>query len=127
MVVSMAACVFTGCGKGQSKNSEKVAEVEATVEPTPTPFVQQLRDTFMYQGEQIKKVNKKEATPIKTVEDLYLIKSNPSGNFVLMADLDMSESNRELSIGRFSGCLDGNYHKIENLHGTFLKVSLEAL
>ena len=55
---------------------------------------------------------------IWTSEDLYAINTNLSGNYVLMADIDLSENTQYRIIGnystRFSGILDGNGHTIRN-------------
>lgn len=71
------------------------------------------------------------ATPIYSLEDLYAINESLSGNYVLMQDLDFTESASYSSgsvnaewiaggtgwtpIGTFTGMLDGNGHTISNL------------
>lgn len=63
-------------------------------------------------------------TPIYTVEDLYGIKNDTSGNYILMADIDLSgtKPGGEWDTGygwhpieEFSGILDGNGHRINNM------------
>lgn len=54
-----------------------------------------------------------EATPIYTVEDLMAISQNPTGSYILMADLDMTGI--EWKAIDFSGSFDGNGHAILNL------------
>ena len=64
-------------------------------------------------------------TGIYTIYDLYNIRSNPSGNYILMNDIDLSETaqgqawdsgNGWLPIDSFSGILDGNGYSIKNMH-----------
>ena len=56
------------------------------------------------------------ATEIYSLEDFMQIKSNPSGNYKLMVDIDMQgESWSPIS---FSGTLDGNNHAILNVSVT---------
>lgn len=64
-------------------------------------------------------------TGIYTIYDLYNIRSNPSGNYILMNDIDLSETaqgqawdsgNGWLPINSFSGILDGNGYSIKNMH-----------
>ena len=50
---------------------------------------------------------------IHTVEDLLSIQNNPSGSYILMADLDMT--GMEWPSPDFSGSFDGNGHSILNL------------
>ena len=63
-------------------------------------------------------------TPIRTVEDLYGVGSNTEGNYILMADIDLSgtKAGGDLDTGygwqpidNFSGILDGNGYRIMNL------------
>ena len=58
-------------------------------------------------------------TPITTKEQLATIKDNLSGNYILMADLDMTDVAYAIigqtSSAPFKGTFDGNYHKISNL------------
>ncbi len=73
-------------------------------------------------------------TPIYTIEDLYGINNDLRGNYILMADIDMSETaeggdwdfgygwrpigyEREAydNVETFSGIIDGNGHRITNL------------
>lgn len=58
-------------------------------------------------------------TEIRTAEELATVKDNLSGNYILMADIDMTDVAFE-PIGTiyttpFTGTFDGNYHKISNL------------
>jgi hypothetical protein len=63
------------------------------------------------------------ATPIYTAQDLYDIRNNLSGSYVLMNDIDLSDFNggRWIPIGNgdrgseFRGTLDGQGHVIKNL------------
>lgn len=61
---------------------------------------------------------------IRTVSDLMAIENNPSGSYILMNDIDLSETKKggELDTGHgwtpipsFSGTLDGNGYRIMNL------------
>ncbi|SDC15292.1 Predicted protein [Paenibacillus sp. UNCCL117] len=52
-------------------------------------------------------------TPIHTAADLELIRSNPSGNFKLMADITLTGSFTPIS--SLTGTLDGNGHIISGL------------
>lgn len=63
-------------------------------------------------------------TPIRTVEDLYMISNNPEGNYILMADIDLSGTKQggDLDTGygwqpikKFSGILNGNGYRIKNM------------
>jgi len=63
-------------------------------------------------------------TKIETVDDLLSINNNPSGNYILMNDIDLSETKKggEYDTGHgwtpiksFSGTLDGNGYRICNL------------
>lgn len=61
-------------------------------------------------------------TPIYDIDDLYAIRNNPSGNYILMNDIDMTEATSAGgdndcgtgwdSIETFSGVLEGNGHRI---------------
>ncbi len=65
-------------------------------------------------------------TAIYDIADLYAIRSNPEGNYILMNDIDMAETTSEGgdydcgtgwdSIEEFSGTLDGNGHRIIGMH-----------
>ena len=65
-------------------------------------------------------------TPIYTIADLAGINNNPSGNYILMNDIDMTEETREggtwdtghgwTPLDRFSGVLDGNGYRIIGMH-----------
>ena len=61
-------------------------------------------------------VQAEEAIPICTVEDLLAISKDPSGSYILMADLDMTGIPWEGL--DFSGTFDGNGHAILNLSVT---------
>ena len=50
------------------------------------------------------------AVPIYTVEDLLAVGENPSGSYILMADLDLQGV--EWPCPDFSGSFDGNGHAI---------------
>ena len=54
------------------------------------------------------------AIAINSVDDLRNIESNPSGNYILMTDLDLSGIDW-VPITNFSGTLNGNGHVIRNL------------
>ena len=63
---------------------------------------------------------------IYTIEDLYGIRNNPDGNYILMNDIDMTEATSEGGdydcgtgwepIEEFSGTLDGNGYRIIGMH-----------
>jgi len=64
-------------------------------------------------------------TAIYTIDDLYSIRANPSGNYILMNDIDLSATapGGEWDCGTgwsvidiFSGTLDGQGYKIKNMH-----------
>lgn len=55
-----------------------------------------------------------EGTEIRTRSDLENIKNNKAGNYRLMANIDLSESNW-ISIPSFSGTLNGNGYTISNM------------
>ena len=65
-------------------------------------------------------------TPIRTVEDLYNIRDDLSGKYILMNDIDLSEVTSKDgdydcgtgwdSIEEFSGVLDGNGYRIIGMH-----------
>ncbi len=64
-------------------------------------------------------------TAVRTMEDLYAIRSNPGGKFILMNDIDMSATapggdwdggNGWTPIPLFSGTLDGNGYSLNNLY-----------
>ncbi len=64
-------------------------------------------------------------TAITNMEELYAIRSNPSGKYILMNDIDMSETAKGgkwdcgtgwAPIPTFSGTFDGNGHKLMNMH-----------
>ena len=64
--------------------------------------------------------------PIYDIEDLYAIRNDLSGNYILMNDIDLSEATSEGgdydcgtgwdSIEEFSGVLDGNGYRIIGMH-----------
>lgn len=73
-------------------------------------------------------------TAITNMEELYAIRSNPSGKYILMNDIDMSETAEGgkwdcgtgwAPIPTFSGTFDGNGHKLMNMHifGSFSNLS----
>lgn len=65
-------------------------------------------------------------TPIYTISDLAGINSNPSGKYILMNDIDMTEETSQggswstghgwTPLNTFSGILDGNGHRIIGMH-----------
>lgn len=64
-------------------------------------------------------------TGIYTIDDLYSVRNNLSSNYILMNDIDMSETapggdwdngNGWLPIDGFSGIFDGNGYAIKNMH-----------
>ena len=64
-------------------------------------------------------------TAVRTMEDLYAIRSNPTGKFILMNDIDMSATapggewdggNGWTPIPTFSGILDGNGYALSNMN-----------
>lgn len=64
-------------------------------------------------------------TGVYTIDDLYAIRNNLSGNYILMNDIDMSETapggdwdngNGWSPIDNFSGTFDGNGYAIKNMH-----------
>ncbi len=64
-------------------------------------------------------------TPIYDIYDLYAIRNNPSGNYILVDDIDMSATQKGGdfdcgtgwdSIEEFWGILDGNGHRIVGMH-----------
>ena len=64
-------------------------------------------------------------TAVYTIEDLYAVRKNPSGKYILMNDIDLSETapggdwdngNGWLPIDDFSGVFDGNCYSIKNMH-----------
>lgn len=70
-------------------------------------------------------------TPIYDVNGLYKINADLKGNYILMNDIDLSETNRGtldagngwVPLKQFSGILDGNGYRIKNMtiHGSFDK------
>lgn len=63
-------------------------------------------------------------TAIRSVDDLYGINNNPEGNYILMNDIDLSQTapggewdfgNGWKPIEKFSGILDGNGYRIMNM------------
>ena len=64
-------------------------------------------------------------TPIYTIDDLYDVRNDLSGNYILMNDIDLSETAPGgdwdcgygwLPIDNFSGVLDGNGYAIKNMY-----------
>lgn len=62
---------------------------------------------------------------IYTIDDLYAVRNNLSGKYILMNDIDMSETapggdwdngNGWLPIDNFKGTFDGNGYAIKNMH-----------
>lgn len=68
----------------------------------------------------------KEFIPIYTIEDLVGINNDPSGNYILMNDIDMTEETATggswdtghgwTPLNEFSGKFDGNGHRINGMH-----------
>lgn len=58
---------------------------------------------------------------INTISDLQAIKNNPSGYYILGADIDASAVNWT-TIEEFAGVLDGNGHSISNLNSGLFNV-----
>ena len=56
-----------------------------------------------------------EPVEISNAEELQQIRENPSGNYVLVDDIDMSHIDNFEPIENFTGTLDGNGHTISNL------------
>ena len=54
-----------------------------------------------------------EGTEVNTADDLDMIRSNPSGNYVLTADIQLEGEFTPIS--NFSGTLDGQGHTISGL------------
>lgn len=67
-------------------------------------------------------------TPIYNVNDLYKVNVDPNGKYMLMNDIDLSETNGGsldsgngwVPLDKFTGVFDGNGHRIKNMsmHGT---------
>ncbi len=65
-------------------------------------------------------------TPVYDIADLYAIRNDPEGSYILMNDIDMSEDTSQGgdydcgtgwdSIETFNGTLDGNGHRIIGMH-----------
>lgn len=65
-------------------------------------------------------------TPVYDIADLYAIRNDPEGSYILMNDIDMSEDTSQGgdydcgtgwdSIETFGGILDGNGHRIIGMH-----------
>lgn len=64
-------------------------------------------------------------TEIRNIGDLYAIRNNPSGKYILVNDIDMSSTQKGGdfdcgtgwdSIEEFNGTLDGNGHRIVGMH-----------
>lgn len=64
-------------------------------------------------------------TEIRDIDDLYAIRNNPGGNYILVNDIDMSETQKggEYDFGggwtpieEFSGTLDGNGYRVIGMH-----------
>ncbi len=51
---------------------------------------------------------------IYTAEDLANVANNPSGNYIVMADIDMTDKEYNI-VENFTGIFDGNFHTISNL------------
>ena len=75
-------------------------------------------------GTQTVKAASNEPIEIRTVEDLMAINNDPTASYILMNDIDLSETKKGESldtghgwtpIKRFSGVLDGNGYRILNL------------
>jgi len=52
---------------------------------------------------------------ISNAEELQQVRENPSGNYVLVDDIDLSHIDNFEPIGDFTGTFDGNGHTISNL------------
>ncbi len=57
-----------------------------------------------------------EPTPVGSCSEFNAMRNNPSGSYILTADLDFSEYTRDWKPFAFSGTLDGGGHTIKNLH-----------
>ena len=77
-------------------------------------------------------------TTINTAEDLEMIRTKPSGKYILMSDIDLSETqeggsldsgNGWVPIPKFTGTLDGNGHIISemNIYGNVHNAGFIAL
>ncbi len=65
-------------------------------------------------------------TPIRTIDDLYGINEDPSGKYILMTDLDISEETKKggswdtghgwTPLDQFTGTFDGNGKRIIGMH-----------
>lgn len=91
-----------------------------------TPAVQAATDTESEETDVTPKTEVPEGyTGIYDISDLAGIKSNLEGNYILMNDIDMSETaeggdmdagNGWSPIQNFAGVLDGNGYRIKNMH-----------
>ena len=56
-----------------------------------------------------------ESVKISNAQELHQIRDNPSGDYVLVEDIDLSGIDNFEPIENFTGTFDGNGHKISNL------------
>ena len=93
-----------------------IRQPDTTVQPQPTSQIFSKPDTDIPDG----------YTPIRTIDDLFAINNNPSGNYILMNDIDLTEAtatggswdtgNGWTPLSTFSGTLDGNGCRIIGMH-----------
>ena len=107
------------------KNLKKVVSVFLIVAMTVTLLFQ---NTAIAQGTQENEGTgiPEGYTPIYTIGDLVGINSNPSGNYILMNDIDMTKETSPggtwdtghgwTPLNEFSGTFDGNGHRIIGMH-----------
>lgn len=97
-LLAMIMCVMIGCTMLFPARAEESAGEESEF-IRPVAQVKKVPDGF---------------TPIYTADDVEKIISDPSGKFILMADIDLGNSDQLSGIG-FKGELDGNGYKITGL------------
>lgn len=123
MFLSVVVFSICGCGSDSSENdtvvpTEKKAsntEKSDTLDIAEDSFVMDRKEQegFMQKGDSKTEVPKG-YIGIYSVEDLYQIKENKKGKYILMADLDASGSAWK-SVD-LEGTFDGNYHIISGLN-----------
>ncbi len=109
--VLLTICLVAGAVSGINKASV----IEAA----------QVQDMGVEESDRADAVIPEGYTPISDIYDLYAIRNNPEGNYILVNDIDMSATQKGGdfdcgtgwdSIEEFHGTLDGNGHRIAGMH-----------
>lgn len=97
----LVALIFTGCNSNNSEDESyyEDTEIDTTAEST-TAHVTAVPDSYI---------------GIYTVDDFDYLRNSSTGQYILMNDIDMTDTKKWDGIN-FQGTFDGNNYEIKNYH-----------